>query len=73
MLVKSVLLLSLCWPGLLLAEQLAQQNTQAAPDTELLEFLALFEQRDAEVVDEIIDEQQTTLSQQQTKGDSHEK
>lgn len=49
-----------------------QQTTEIMPDTELLEFLSIFEQQDTDYVDEIIDEQQNKKTEQNSNGEQHE-
>jgi len=49
-----------------------QQTTETEPDAELLEFLAMFDQQDADYVDEIIDEQQGNKARQNNNGEQHD-
>lgn len=72
MLARTILMMLLCGPGVVIAEQPVATNGESAPDIELLEFLALFDQRDAAVVDEIIDEQQASASPRKTNGERYE-
>ena len=50
-----------------------QESTEAQPDAELLEFLAIFDQQDTEYIDEMIDEQQDDKTLQSNNGEQYDK
>ena len=70
--VRTFIFLCLCSPVLSAAEQTTANASEPAPDMELLEFLALFDQRDAAVMDEIFDEQQASAAPRKTNGERYE-